>query len=167
MQYKATPVALCSGFGSGSKPDRVVFDSSLSANGRCDFIYPPPCVRPLLCGVNAAALPLASANPPGFSRIRWGDPGPVGACRWVTAPSVSVSRMMVPARPTVCLGGRQLQETEPTGIACGAVCQSRFPATTTHRQFLTSGVLQSLKHHTTCIYLSFHFHRLCVPYTHY
>ena len=156
----------------------MMFNSSLFANGYYNFIYPPPCLRPVLCGMSTAVLPLASGNPPGFGPFCWGHPGfhrrlPMGDNRLRVRVTNELSLCATPS------GWGERQPWMPASIG-STKGQSRWalPAALSGRagfrpqppdtcQFLTSSALQSLKHHTTCIYLSFHFYRLCVPYTHY
>lgn len=149
----------------------MLFNSSLFANGHYNFIYPPPCVCPMLCGVNTPVLPLALGNPPRFDPLRWEDLGSISVCWWVTTASVSVSPMNCPCLSRCLSGVRGSLEclhpsAAPKDEADRHCLQCFRPQPPDTCQFLTSSALQSLKHRTTCIYLSFHFHRLCVPYTH-
>lgn len=145
-----------------------MYNSSLFVSRHYNFISSPPCMHP------AGKIQL-------FFQWHWGihlDSSPfageslssIGVCGWMTTTSISVS-----VRNAVCLRWEAafvatsinstygwIQQALPTVLSSGAVFQAQAPDT---GQFLSNSFLQSSKPHATCIYLSFHFHRQCVPYT--
>lgn len=106
-------------------------------------------------GVNSPRLPWPQRTRPRSSPFGGGD-NRLG----VRVPKGRSPRVALP-----CVH-RQHRQPEPWGIACRVLCQSRFPTAAAEFWFLPGSALQFLKPYTMCIYLSFHFHRLCVPYTH-